>query len=329
MSALQKAIRRGREDIALRAAATLLLDAPDRLWRRLGGIAFEDIGNASVDTVGLVTAALGGKRMRASLGGEWSTASFLVNELTGSPKSRASDDLLMIGEAHPSLVDLRREYATMHTRELVQIVTGPAPIIERGLALRFAVGNGGRASAHMPARKGEPQAAFDWLCEAGLPHTVVAIAREGYRRTAEALCPLVALLAGEKQPDVLATDDLLPPETTIGEVPSWSIDTYTREGRRSFASFLRLDCPAAVWVRNRVTPARRVEFLGGIVFRVEGQCLARRVRTPLGDALRRAYEVDCAGSECSDATEVMELVRADVPALNATRAEVMRSVDHA
>jgi hypothetical protein len=69
MSALQKAIRRGREDLALRAAATLLLDEPTRFWRRCGVIAFEDVGLASVDTLGIVTAALGGKRMRAALGG--------------------------------------------------------------------------------------------------------------------------------------------------------------------------------------------------------------------------------------------------------------------
>ena len=39
MSAMQKAIRRGREDLALGAAATLLRDAPDKLWRRIGCIA--------------------------------------------------------------------------------------------------------------------------------------------------------------------------------------------------------------------------------------------------------------------------------------------------
>jgi hypothetical protein len=42
MSAMQKAIRRGREDLALSAAATLLRDAPGKLWRRIGCIAYED-----------------------------------------------------------------------------------------------------------------------------------------------------------------------------------------------------------------------------------------------------------------------------------------------
>ena len=42
MSAMQKAIRRGREDLALSAAANLLRDSPDKLWRRIGFIAYED-----------------------------------------------------------------------------------------------------------------------------------------------------------------------------------------------------------------------------------------------------------------------------------------------
>ena len=71
MSALQKAIRRGHEEFALRAAATLLLTSPERLWRRLGCIAFEDIGVADFETVSLATAALAGKRFRATCGGEW------------------------------------------------------------------------------------------------------------------------------------------------------------------------------------------------------------------------------------------------------------------
>ena len=40
MSAMQKAIRRGRKDLALNAA-TVLRDAPD-IWRRVGCIAYED-----------------------------------------------------------------------------------------------------------------------------------------------------------------------------------------------------------------------------------------------------------------------------------------------
>jgi replication-associated recombination protein RarA len=49
MSTLRKAIRRGREDLGVSAAATLFRDAPKKLRRRIGCIAFEDAGIASVD----------------------------------------------------------------------------------------------------------------------------------------------------------------------------------------------------------------------------------------------------------------------------------------
>jgi hypothetical protein len=75
MSAMQKAIRRGHEDLALSAAATLLRDTPDKLWRRIGCIAYEDVGVASLDSVGLTTVALGGKQVRAALGGDSQAAS--------------------------------------------------------------------------------------------------------------------------------------------------------------------------------------------------------------------------------------------------------------
>jgi hypothetical protein len=102
MSAVQKTIRRGREDLALGAAATLLRDAPEKLWRRIGCIAFEDVGVASLDPVGLATVALAGKQVRAALGGDWAVASCIVSELCRAPKCQATDDLLMASELHPA-----------------------------------------------------------------------------------------------------------------------------------------------------------------------------------------------------------------------------------
>jgi replication-associated recombination protein RarA len=117
MSVLQKAIRRGREDLALSAATTLLRDAPDKLWRRIGCIAFEDIGVASLEPVGLATVALAGKRHRAALGGEWAVASCVVIELSRAPKCRAADDLLMACELHPAYAEApRRAVVLNHPR---------------------------------------------------------------------------------------------------------------------------------------------------------------------------------------------------------------------
>ena len=106
MSLLQKATRRGRQDLARRAAATLLRDAPERLWRRLGCMASEDIGLGSLDIVGLPTAALAGKRLRVELRGEWTVASCVIGEL-----ARARDGLapiLLLDEIAAHLDVLRR-----------------------------------------------------------------------------------------------------------------------------------------------------------------------------------------------------------------------------
>jgi replication-associated recombination protein RarA len=112
MSTMQKAIRRGREDLALSAAVTLLRDAPDKLWRRLG---YEDVGLAALHTVGIATVSLGGKQARAALSGDWAVASCVVAELSRAPKCRAADDLLMACELHPAYADARGRLARLTT----------------------------------------------------------------------------------------------------------------------------------------------------------------------------------------------------------------------
>ncbi len=328
MSALQKAIRRGREDLALGAAATLLRDAPERLWRRLGCIAYEDVGLGSLDAVGIATAALAGKRVRDDLGGEWAVASCLVSELAEAPKCRAADDLLMSCELHPAYAGLRTELPLLSTADLIDLATGAWPIHHRALALWYALGTYGRSSRFVIHRF-DPRLVFGRLCEAGWPHSLVEVAREGYRRTGEMLCPLVALLAHEPPEPVKADNDELPPETMIGDVPSWALDVYSREGRAAFARFLQTEARSARWVRRHVRPSRHTAFFGHIVFRVEGGLVANRMRRPLADELRRQVDYECSGPDCPDAAEILELVRTDLPRLNAARAAAIGSVSHA
>jgi hypothetical protein len=134
MSAMQKATRRGREDLALSAAATVVRDAPDKLWRRVACIAYEDIGVASLETVGLATVALAGKRHRSARSGEWAVASCVVSELW------AADDLLMACELHPAYTEARRELSHRATRDLITVATGRGAVHERALTLWYALG---------------------------------------------------------------------------------------------------------------------------------------------------------------------------------------------
>jgi hypothetical protein len=323
MSLLQKSIRRGESELAQHAAATLLLIAPERLWRRCGAAAFEEIGVADLQTVSLVTAALAGKRYRATIGGDWKVASFIVDRMTKAPKCRAADDLLLTADSHPLYHRARIDLATKTTAELIRIATGDAALPVRALATWFAVGTHPPQTKHLSARRGEPAALFDGLCEAGLPHSVIEIAREGFRKIGEPLCPFVALLCplARCEASTLQDDDM-PSAIMVGEVPGWSLDVYTREGRGALQAFLQRDCRTARWVRNHVPAGQRVNFLGTVVFRVEGGLVQQRLTWPIGDELRKLVDIECHGPSCNDATEILQLMRTDIGYLNAERSHV-------
>ncbi len=326
---LQKSIRRGEENFALRAAASLLKISPDRLWRRCGGIAAEDVGLGDINVVANVSVGLSGKRLRSSLGGEWRIASFIVSQMAMATKCRASDDLLMCAERHPSLAYARREFAMLSTRQLLGIVTGSASLPERGLALWYALGTGHRPSPWLRPRRGEPGVVFEALCEAGLPHSVVEIGRELFRRTAEPLGPFLSLLALQRQVETATiADDDIPPVVMIGELPSWTFDRYSREGLACLQVFLRGDSETARWVRSHVPATKRVDFVGDVLFRVEGQITRQRLHWGTANELQRVVDLECAGHGCADATEIIALMKADIPALNDVRVELLGGRNH-
>jgi hypothetical protein len=328
MSLMQKAIRRGHEQLALRAASTLLHVSPERLWRRLGCISFEDVGLGDVVTVAIVTAALAGKRFRASLGGEWAVASFIVSRMVHAPKCRASDDLLLAAENHPDFEDTRLAFAFRSTDDLIRIATGADPLSIRALAAWYAIGTDRRPSPRLSSRQGDPTAVFDALREL-IPTSVVDVAHEGFRKTGEVLCPFVALLWPLRQ-DQTATieNDDFPPEVLIGDVPGWAYDVYSREGRAALANFIEGRTETACWVRDHIPPRQRVAFLGGIVFRVEGGLVRSRLRWKTGDELRRNVDIECNGRHCRNASEILQLMKADIQILNDIRVQLIGGGEH-
>lgn len=325
---LQKSIRRGEENFGLRAAATLLQISPDRLWRRCGGIAAEDVGLGDIDVVANVAALLSGKRFRSGLGGEWRVASFIVSQMAMATKCRGCDDLLMAAERHPAFAHARRDFATLSTRELLTIITGSASSPERALATWYALGTGHRPSPWLRPRRGEPNVVFDALCEAGLPHSVVEIGRELFRRSGEPLGPFLSLLAPQRQIETATVvDDDIPPMAMIGQLPSWSADRYSREGLECLKAFLRGNTETARWVRSHIPATKRVDFLGDVLFRVEGQITRQRVRWPTATELQQLVDIEC-NPRCDDGSEILGLMRADLPTLNQVRVELLGGRNH-
>jgi len=220
MSLMQKAIRRGRDEWALGAAATLLSISPERLWRRLCVIAYEDIGVADLDTVAIVTAGLKGKTFRAGIGGEWAIACYLARRMCRAAKCRATDDLLVACEQHLDFERARCDLTFKPTPELVRHAVGKGALPSRALALWYAIGTDRCASDFLRTRKGQPQAVFDALCENGFPETVVEVCREGFKKCGEVMPAFMVLLERDLRQEARHVEpDDLPEEELIGGIP--------------------------------------------------------------------------------------------------------------
>jgi hypothetical protein len=330
-SVMQKAIRRGEEAWALSAAATLLIENPDKLWRRLACIAVEDVGLADVCAVGGMVGMMSGKRMRAALGGEWPVASWLVQRLAQARKSRATDDLLMTMQLLPSLEGERGRLAELSNQHLRLILLGNDRLHIRALALLFLAGTAGKPVAYLKLRRGEPALAFDVLDELGTPFTVLELAREGYRVSREPLWLLMALLSAE-QPDLgreQEMDDELATEIMAGPAPCWAIDSFTREGKLAISRFLNGVSTYSGWLQAHVQRSHQRTVTARALFHVEGGLLRKRCLSALNDDLRAINERECVGLPLELAGEAMRLLKDDLPNLNAIRAQIMEGQTHA
>jgi len=323
MSLLQKTIRRGEISLALRAAATLLRDNPDRLWRRLSVTAFEDIGVADFETVSLVMAGLTGKQWRSKNGGDWRIACYLIDRMCAAVKCRAADDLAYVCELHPEFEQARLDLTYMPIPKLLNVIGSKSSLPEKALALWYAIGTHRCRSFVLRERKGDPHAVLDTLCEKGFPDSVVEVCRVGLTKSGEIMAPFTALLWPEFQSSSqnVACDKMLQIEL-IGDIPCWAYDMHTREGKLAINRFLQANCKTSRWLSNLIPATKRPRLIGNMIFRVEGGCVDQRLRWKVGDRVRQMCDVEIWGIGSQDMAEGLRLLCLDLPQLNKARLAV-------
>lgn len=321
-SVAQKAIRRGDVDLATRAALALLDTDAAKLWRRLAGIAFEDIGLADLECVRLVMAATAGKGFRQQYGGEHRVAGLVVARMCVAKKCRSADDLFIAVSHHHELeevrTDLAREDLSQHLRHLRERRS------LLGLAVTALNASGVRWNGRVEGKAADAAATFAAMLDAGIDDEIVALAEQGFRRTREALPVLLPLLtlampAGE----LPSQDDEFPP-VVIGRnsVPTYCYDAFSWEGKSALARFLKRNTNTGRWLRRYVPAERRLAVLHGAIFRLDGGRVRQRVEWPCAMTLRWLADSGYHDMKLSDPAGFLEMIRADLPELDEERANV-------
>jgi hypothetical protein len=319
MSALQKGIRRGDVDLATRAAATLLKADPAKLWRRIAGIAFEDIGPADLECVKLVMAVTAGTTFRREFGGEHRVASLVVARMCEAKKCRAADDLLISVSYHHELEALRGDLARETLTEHLSRVEGRGALL--GASLAALHGSGVRWNGQVVGKPTDAKALFAAMRSAGIDDDIVSLAEQGWRRTREALTILLPLVSLARPSGALSVaDDHLPPVVVRRDgIPTYCLDGFSYEGKTALTRFLRRDTASTRWLRKHVRAERRVAVLHGAIFRVDGGLVRQRVRWPCAATLRRLADHGYHGMNMPDPTAFLDMIRADLPALDEVR----------
>jgi hypothetical protein len=320
-SVMQKATRRGMTDLALRAAATLVTTDRRVLWRRLLVTALEDLGVGEIDLLARITSAYRDREWRAQMGGDWPIVSALIVQACTGTRDQSSNDLWNIAKNAPDLDCFKASLCEAEMGDLIAVMTDEAaPIEQRGVAVLMALGEDAGAAAPVHIRP-DPSGIFGGFAGAGRYSHVSAIYEEAYRQSRLALAPLALCLWSESRLQVLAThDDDLPPVTWIGEVPSFSLDQYTRPGLAAIRRYA-FSSPAWREFAERWSIPRRewIKAAGELLFRAEGAVVTNRRTWTTGQSLYETSGVLGCFLPVEAVREGRALIRRELPAIDQQR----------
>lgn len=277
-SSLQKSVRRGQTDRAVRMALALHRLDPRYVWRAVSTIAVEDVGIGAPETVFWVTAAKRAGFRKAV--GELPLLIAMTRRMSEATKSRSAVELAFVTDTGEP--EMFRLLGGMTTGELIDRFAGSDPyqayaalsvlrgIVPKGCHIRPPDKRGVMATEEMLTDQMEP--ALARACRAALLHPLDEMSL-GFVVAAR-----LDRSDGERR-------DWMPDTVVIDGYPAETYDQHERLGRQAIGQFIPLlaqNCPALA----RLTPAKARSAVRDGVFVVEGQCLDRWVSGPDLDRLR-------------------------------------------
>jgi hypothetical protein len=323
-SALQKALRRGDEERARQAAASLL-DDPQRLWKGLAVTVFEDFGSVPVDLRGQVISACSSKKFRSDLGGDLVVARALIRQLCEVPRDRRVDEAYMFaGVLERSPLTARERWRL--SPELKQLLDCGGELIRR-------------CERPVPRRSFKTVLARE--CDAFLVEMheggriddeELALGIQG-RKTTQCLLPVLYPLTrpvSSCQASFLLTLNHTRYVSRDSyrdtyDVPLYALDGYTRVGKQALELLFWATPRLQALLKPLKPRSAKMKALAALLFVVEGGVCAQEISDPLYDELKHVSRGRWSGLPAEVVPEALEAMLEAIPHLNQLRQEIWGS----
>lgn len=320
MSALQKAIRRGKIEQATRIAASLICTDKRRFFARLPVIAAEDIGIGSPDVIVKVFTAAASSAWRRRVG-EVQVGMYLTRLLCEAVKSRLADAAYILAERATDYSSFREWAAKTTDRALIYcIIDEDRPLMERCIACWYLAGTQKFMTDAMPQRIGTPARASSVLRSLTSPAPLNEACVSVMGQSRWPLCLFLPLIwqEAQKQPASLrVVHDHIPAAPEVDGIPICAVDMFTRIGQ------------ASVRQLQKVIPGLQgfsVKQVGLALFYIDGGRVDRRVTSDALEEFQRQGKIadaESAGLQLPEYTELRECLAANMQRLDDIRRELL------
>ena len=332
VSALQKAIRRGDKDRAVRHAMLgCQLDA-DHVFKRLAVCAFEDVGLGDLRVVAQCLAALGSKRFRDNSEPEL-LAAFLAWCLAGCAKSRLACECLSLVSSDAGTQRTIADWSSRSSAFLTSIAMDRRKhITDRMLAAWLLAGTRRFAGTGLPESNHRDRSiVMRAMRNERMPAILYYLADRGAARLSDAMfvsmLPLWQALETDSQPREVR--NAVAKSTEIVGYASEAIDMHTRQGRRAISIF----CSKNQEIRAELStwPAhQRTDVARNSIFYCEGGLLDREIVFPWSEDIKRRAvlnDLRLFERENAEPETLLALISRKLPDLDRARRTAMTGSD--
>lgn len=303
-SAMQKTIRRGEYEKALRAGYALWLKDRRRFWCRLLIISMEDVGVGDTDVLVQVLTGIASTSWRRQMG-DAAAGMCLIRLLCGAAKSRLCDSIYIQASVSSSYRAVREQYAKTDDASLMSVIVDTnAPLVQRAMAIWLLAGTKKYPSDHMPPRVGNIHTAIAALKALSIPAALASACESVITRLPYPLPLHVPLILEEvQQHTVTVQHHNIPTASDVEGLPVYCADGFTRVGKACFRELQRV-------VPALQTFATKQIALG--VFYLDGGLVDRELTAPGLSILQDAGEwadIESTGLSESAYAELRHILR--------------------